>query len=210
MRRRDQTDEEELEVEAKAEGDREAAGAAGIDAVALPSGAPRRRRAGAADGDEAVRPPVPLDRIDRRILELLRDDGRLPVAALAERAGISRANAYTRLERLRNEGVIRGFAASVDVGRLGLGIAALVLIAGRQPAWRELRDELLHMPEVEYCAFTTGEYDALVLVRVPDVETLRDVILERLQSSPAVRATQTIFVLDEVVRRPFVLPLAES
>ena len=38
------------------------------------------------------------------------------------------------------------------------------------------------------------------------VETLRDVILERLQSMPAVRATQTIFVLDEVVRRPFVLP----
>jgi len=211
MRRRDQTDEEELEVEAKAEGEREAAGAAaGIDAVTLPGGASRRRRGGAADADEAVRPPVPVDRIDRRILELLRDDGRLPVAALAERAGISRANAYTRLERLRNEGVIRGFAASVDVGRLGLGIAALVLIAGRQPAWRELRDELLHMPEVEYCAFTTGEYDALVLVRVPDVETLRDVILERLQSSPAVRATQTIFVLDEVVRRPFVLPLAES
>jgi hypothetical protein len=38
------------------------------------------------------------------------------------------------------------------------------------------------------------------------VETLRDVILERLQSSEAVRATQTIFVLDEVVRRPYVLP----
>jgi Lrp/AsnC family transcriptional regulator, leucine-responsive regulatory protein len=62
------------------------------------------------------------------------------------------------------------------------------------------------MPEIEYCAFTTGEYDALALVRVPDVETLRDVILERLQSSEAVRATQTIFVLDEVVRRPYVLP----
>ncbi|HEV7679493.1 MAG TPA: Lrp/AsnC family transcriptional regulator [Candidatus Dormibacteraeota bacterium] len=181
---------------------------AGSDATAA---AGRRRRAGAAtaataDGDEAVRPPVAVDRIDRHILELLRDDGRLPVAALAERAGISRANAYTRLERLRGEGVIRGFSANVDVGRLGLGIAALVLIAGRQPAWRELRDELLHMPEVEYCVFTTGEYDALILVRVPDVETLRDVILERLQSTPAVRATQTVFVLDEVVRRPYVLP----
>jgi Lrp/AsnC family transcriptional regulator, leucine-responsive regulatory protein len=191
MRRRDQAEEDELEVEASQ------------DAAA---DAPSRRRRAAPEADEGVRPAVPVDRIDRRILELLRDDGRLPVAALAERAGISRANAYTRLERLRGEGVIRGFAAQVDSGRLGLGIAALVLISGRQPAWRALREQLLHMPEIEYCAFTTGEYDALALVRVPDVETLRDVILERLQSSPAVRATQTIFVLDEVVRRPFVLP----
>jgi DNA-binding Lrp family transcriptional regulator len=195
MRPRDDPEEDELEAEAG--GERAEPGGD------LPA---RRRRTGGAEGEAVARPPVPVDRIDHRILELLRDDGRMPVAALAERAGISRANAYTRLERLRGEGVIRGFSASVDSGRLGLGIAALVLISGRQPAWRALRDQLLHMPEIEYCAFTTGEYDALVLVRVPDVETLRDVILERLQSSEAVRATQTIFVLDEVVRRPYVLP----
>jgi len=173
-------------------------------------GAPPRSRAEQGrerrEAEEELRPALALDRVDRRILELLRDDGRLPVAALAERAGISRANAYTRLERLRSEGVIRGFSAQVDTRRLGLGIAALILIAGRQPSWRSLREELLHMPEIEYCAFTTGEYDALILVRVPDVETLRDVILERLQSMPAVRATQTVFVLDEVMRRPFILP----
>lgn len=163
-------------------------------------------RRGRERKDTAPAAPVALDKVDRRILELLREDGRLAVAALAERAGVSRANAYTRLERLRNEGVIRGFTAQVDSRRLGLGIAALVLIAGRQPAWRSLREQLERMPEVEFCAFTTGEYDALILVRVPDVETLRDVILERLQSMPLVRATQTIFVLDEVVRQPFILP----
>jgi Lrp/AsnC family transcriptional regulator, leucine-responsive regulatory protein len=187
MPRRD--DEDELDAEA------------GQRAAAAPQAGKTRR-----GGEEPGRAAIALDRVDRRILELLRDDGRLAVAALAERAGISRANAYTRLERLRGEGVVRGFAASVDAARLGLGISALVLISGRQPAWRSLREQLLRMPEIEYCAFTTGEYDALILVRVPDVETLRDVILERLQSMPAVRATQTIFVLDEVVRRPYVLP----
>jgi DNA-binding Lrp family transcriptional regulator len=147
-----------------------------------------------------------LDPVDRRILELLAADGRLAVATLAERTGISRANAYSRLERLRTEGTIEGFTARVNASRLGLGITALVLISGRQPAWRQLREELTRMAEVEYCAFTTGEYDALILVRVPDVETLRDVILERLQALDMVRATQTIFVLEEVVRRPYVLP----
>ena len=52
----------------------------------------------------------------------------------------------------------------------------------------------------------TLEYDALLLVRVPDVETLRDVVLERLQASEEIRATQTIFVLEELVRRALVLP----
>jgi Lrp/AsnC family transcriptional regulator, leucine-responsive regulatory protein len=147
-----------------------------------------------------------LDPADRRLLEELGRDARQPIAQLAAAAGISRAGAYARLERLRVAGVIEGYSARVDTGRLGLGITALVLIAGRQPAWRNLREQLESMREVEYCAFTTGEYDALILVRVADMETLRDVILERLQSMEDVRATQTIFVLDEVVKRPFVLP----
>jgi DNA-binding Lrp family transcriptional regulator len=158
----------------------------------------------------ATRSAAALDHTDLRMVEVLRDDGRISVAALAERCGVSRANAYTRLERLRSDGVVQGFSARVDSRRLGLGIAALILISGRQPAWRSLREDLAAMPEVEYCAFTTGEYDALVLVRVTDVETLRDVILERLQSMPTVRATQTIFVLDEVVNRPYVLPTDSS
>ena len=149
---------------------------------------------------------TPLDPTDRRILELLADEGRISIASLADRAGISRAGAYSRMERLRADGVLEGFSARVRPSRLGLGITALVLISGRQPAWRTLRAELAAMPEVEYCAFTTGEYDAMILVRAPNVETLRDVILERLQASETVRATQTIFVLDEVVRRPYVLP----
>jgi Lrp/AsnC family transcriptional regulator, leucine-responsive regulatory protein len=147
-----------------------------------------------------------LDPVDRRILEALAEDGRISVAALAERVGVSRAAAYTRLDNLRESGVIEGYSVRVNPARVGLGVTALVLISGRQPAWRSLRRRLVSMPEVEYCAFTTGEYDALLVVRVRDVETLRDVVLERLQASEEIRATQTIFVLEELVKRPLVLP----
>ena len=150
--------------------------------------------------------PAALDPIDRRLLEALSTDGRISVAALAEQAGISRAATYNRLDNLRDSGVVEGFSVRVNPARVGLGVTALVLISGRQPAWRSLRRRLVSMPEVEYCAFTTGEYDALLLVRVPDVETLRDVVLERLQASEEIRATQTIFVLEELVKRPLVLP----
>ena len=150
----------------------------------------------------------PIDAVDRRLLETLAGDGRLSVAALAERTGISRAATYTRLDNLRDNGVIEGYSVRVNPARVGLGVTALILVSGRQPAWRSLRARLISMPEVEDCAFTTGEYDALLLVRVPDVETLRDVVLERLQASEEIRATQTIFVLEELVKRPLVLPQA--
>ncbi|MGI8847822.1 MAG: Lrp/AsnC family transcriptional regulator [Candidatus Dormibacteria bacterium] len=149
--------------------------------------------------------PAHVDSVDRRLLQLLADDGRMPVSALATRAGISRAGAYARIERLRTEGVIEGFTIRVDPRRLGLGVSALILVSGQQTHWRALRERLAAMPEVEYCAFVTGEYDALMLVRVADVETLRDVILERLQTMDDVRATETIFILDELVRRPLLM-----
>ena len=140
------------------------------------------------------------------MLRILAVDGRISVSALAERLQISRAAAYSRMERLRSDGVIEGFTLRVNPARLGLGVTALILVSGTQPAWRHLRERLAEIPEVEYLAFVTGEHDALALVRVTDVETLRDVILERIQGFEEIRATQTIFVLDEVLRRPLVLP----
>jgi Lrp/AsnC family transcriptional regulator, leucine-responsive regulatory protein len=156
-------------------------------------------------GRSAGRSVVQLDPVHRRMLELLRSDGRVSVATLADRVGVSRASAYSRLEWLRAEGVVTGFSARVDSRRIGLGIAALIMVTVRQPAWPTLREQLAAMPEVEWCAITTGTHDLVMLVRVPDVEALRDVILERLQTMPDVRSTETIFVLDEVVRRPYVL-----
>jgi DNA-binding Lrp family transcriptional regulator len=153
----------------------------------------------------AGRSAAELDPVHRRMLELLREDGRASVATLAERVGVSRANAYNRLAWLRAQGVIEGFSARVNSRRAGLGITALILVSVRQPAFRSLGERLAAMPEVEYGAITTGPHDLVLLVRVPDVETLRDVLLERLQALPDVRATQTMFVLEEVVRRPYVL-----
>lgn len=138
-----------------------------------------------------------LDDVDRRIVGELLRDGRMSVNALAEATGVSRATAYSRLERLRDQRVITGFRAVVDPAKAGLPIAALILASVEQHAWQEARDELLQLPGLEYLAFTSGGFDLVLLVRVPDVVALRDVILVRLHGSPHVRSTQTIFVLDE-------------
>ena len=126
----------------------------------------------------AVRPARGrLDAVDRRILAELQADGRLSVNELAARVSVARATAYQRLQRLEDDGVIRRYAAVVDPARVGLGIAALILVNVDQGDWRDARRRLLELPGVQYLALTSGTFDFVVLVRVPDVETLRDVVL---------------------------------
>lgn len=147
-----------------------------------------------------------LDATHLKILEVLRENGRISVAALAERVGISRANAYTRFEALRADGAIKRFTAEIDHVRAGLGITALIFVTVRQQMWRQFRAQLAQMPEVEYCAITTGQHDAMIQVRVTDVAAVHAMVTDRLANIPAVKATETVFILDEVLRRPYVLP----
>jgi DNA-binding Lrp family transcriptional regulator len=149
--------------------------------------------------------PSALDDTDRRILNELVIDGRLSVNTLAERANVSRATAYGRLRKLIDCGVITRFSAVVDAAKVGLPIAALILVNVEQHNWQLARDDLATLPGLEYLAFTSGGFDMVLLVRVPDVVALRDVVLVRLHGSPHVRSTQTIFVLDEN-RQPTTLP----
>ena len=76
-----------------------------------------------------------LDDVDRRLLAVLQEQGRIPVNGLAAAASVSRATAYSRFERLQRSGAIRGFHADVEPGALGYGVAAMVLVNIEQGAW---------------------------------------------------------------------------
>lgn len=147
----------------------------------------------------ADQPPRPdVDDVDRQIVDVLREDSRLSINELAGRLNISRANAYQRVNRLRETGVIRRFTIDVDPKRLGLSVTALILVDIEQHSWREASDRVMELPGVDYVGFTTGTFDLILRVRAADMETLRDVVLERLQAFPEVRSTQTSFVLEEL------------
>lgn len=157
-----------------------------------------------ASGPAAVGQPArALDAVDRRIVAELVADGRLSMRDLAGRVGVSRANVYARVDRLHGDGVIEGYSARVRPQALGLGVAAIVIVGVVQNGWRSLRAKLeASFAEVEYVALTSGEFDMLLLVRCDSIETLRDVVLERLHTTPEVRSTRTLFILDEFGRRP--------
>ncbi len=146
-----------------------------------------------------------LDRIDRAILRLLQQDGRASVRSVAERVHVSRANAYARIARMMDDGVIRGFTARVDHERAGQGASAYVTLKIVQNSWRTVRGLLLELPGVEHMALVSGDFDVLMLVHTVDNRALRDLVLNRIQSIPEVLSTHTLLVFDETDRTP-VLP----
>jgi DNA-binding Lrp family transcriptional regulator len=139
-----------------------------------------------------------LDEVDRAMLAELSSDGRLAVRALAEKLHISRTNAYARLERLMAEGVITGFGARIDPRRAGLGTSAYIMVTVEQTSWRTMATDLHEIPYVDHVALVGGDFDILLLVRTPDNQTLRDVVLERLQALEGVRSTRTWLIFEEL------------
>ncbi|WP_234438648.1 Lrp/AsnC family transcriptional regulator [Streptomyces sp. NRRL S-340] len=164
-------------------------------------GAETERRAESAERPEdaagTAPPPRPLDAIDQDILRMLQADGRASVRSVAERVHVSRANAYARINRLVEDGVIRGFGARVDHERAGQSTSAYITLKIVQNSWRTVRDQLRRLPGASHIALVGGDYDVLLLVHTPDNRALREVVLTRLQAIPEVLSTRTLLVFEE-------------
>ncbi|HEY5834299.1 Lrp/AsnC family transcriptional regulator [Streptomyces sp.] len=143
-------------------------------------------------------PPVrPLDAIDRTILRLLQEDGRASVRSVAERVHVSRANAYARINRLIEDGVIRGFTARVDHERAGHGASAYITLKIVQNSWWTVREKLVTLPGVVHIALVSGDFDVLLLVHTVDNRSLRELVLTRLQAIEEVLSSRTLLVFEE-------------
>jgi DNA-binding Lrp family transcriptional regulator len=138
-----------------------------------------------------------LDSIDRSILRLLQDDGRASIRSVAERVHVSRANAYARINRLIEDGVIRGFTARVDHERAGQSASAYITLKIVQNSWRTVRDQLRALPGVAHMALVSGDFDVLLLVHTRDNRALRDLVFTRIQTIPDVVSTRTLLVFEE-------------
>ena len=147
-----------------------------------------------------------IDAFDRRIIDALRADGRMSVAELARRVGLSKTPCQVRMRRLIDQGYILGFRAIVDPARLGLDHVAFTevkLSDTREAALEEFRRAVLRIPEVEECHMIASSFDYLLKVRTADIRRYRAVLGERISSLPHVASTST-FVAMETIRDPAV------
>lgn len=145
---------------------------------------------------------VDLDEFDRKILSVLRRDGRITFTELSEQVGLSKTPCQQRVKRLVAEGVILGFRAVIDPARLGLdhvAFAEVKLSDTREAALVEFNAAVRQIPEVEECHMIASSFDYLLKVRTTDIRKYRMVLGEKISSLPHVASTST-FVAMETVR----------
>jgi DNA-binding Lrp family transcriptional regulator len=118
--------------------------------------------------------------------------------ALAERLHISRAGVYARVSRLEDAGIISGYTAVIDPNRLGYGVSAYIYLRIAQHSWKDVRQSIEMIEEVDHAALISGDDDLVLLVRTSDAAALRDLVLNRMQTLPGVLSTKTVLILDEL------------
>lgn len=153
-----------------------------------------------------------LDRYDRAILNHLAADGRISIADLARRIGLSKTPTQARLKRLEATGIITGYRALVDPIRLGLDHVAFVevrLSDTREKALAEFNAAVRRIGEVEQAHMIASNFDYLLKVRTHSMTEYRAVLAERISSLPHVSSTST-FVAMEAVKEPGMLGALES
>lgn len=149
---------------------------------------------------------VTLDRIDSLILRELVRDGRMPVAELARRVGLSKTPTQARVKRLEEAGVIQGYRAVLSPIRMGLAHVAFVevrLTDTREAALQAFNRAARALPEVEECHMIAGGFDYLLKVRTADIADYRRVMAEHISTLPHVASTSTYVAMEAVKEDAF-------
>lgn len=145
-----------------------------------------------------------MDLIDRRIVRLLQQDGRMRIADLAEAVGLSATPCARRLDKLLADGVITGFGARVDPERLGLPVSIFVSVELEKQdrsAVDAFEREIARCEEVMECYLMTGSRDILLRVVAADLAAFDAFLENRLMRVPGIRNMRSNFALRAMVRR---------
>ena len=143
----------------------------------------------------------PLDPTDRKILALLRENGRRTLADIGEHVSLSVAAVKRRVERLERDGVIAGYTARIDTSMFGDAIEVVMEVyCADRTSPGDIRPSFEHLDEVVTAFTVSGEPDVLLRLRVDSVAHLEEVV-ERVRRDPNVVRTRTMLVLSTFLDR---------
>lgn len=153
-----------------------------------------------------------LDSIDRNILAELQHDGRITINDLAEKVGLSPTPCLRRVQRLRQNQIIKGYAALVDQVIVGLPVSVFVNVTLERQAEAELEafeTAVRACPEVMECYLMTGTSDFLLRIVAADLFAYERFLKAVLTRVPGISNIQSSFALRQLVHRT-ALPIGES
>ncbi len=142
-----------------------------------------------------------LDRVDRKILELLQKNGRMPMTELADKVGLSATPCTERVRRMEREGVITGYHAHVAPAALGKPLLVFVeikLSAKSGELFEKVRHEMMFIPEVLECHLVSGEFDYLIKARIAQMSDYRRLLGNILLQLPGAAESRSSVVMEEI------------
>jgi Lrp/AsnC family leucine-responsive transcriptional regulator len=150
-----------------------------------------------------------LDEIDRKILRILRSDGRISNQKLADSVHLSPTPCWNRVRALEEQGYIEGYAAILSQSALGLPdtvIIEVTLERHDEDMLERFGEALAELPEVMEASLLTGDYDYLIKVAVAGTAGYERFLRERLYKIPGIRHSRSTFVLRTLKRAHSVEP----
>ena len=145
-----------------------------------------------------------MDAIDRRIIRVLQQDGRISNQDLAERVGLSPSPCLRRVRALEKAGILTGYAAIVDQEKYGLPIDVFVSISlesQRDEALAAFETAINRLDEVMECYLMTGTRDYLLRVVCDGLKSYERFTREQLARLPGIRSIESSFALGQVKKR---------
>ena len=142
-----------------------------------------------------------LDRIDRRILSHLQNDGRLSYVELANKVGLSTSPCLERVKRLERDGFITGYSARLAADKLQAGLLVFVEISLNYTSgdvFKEFRSAVKLWPEIQECHLVSGDFDYLLKIRIADMTAYRELLGEIIHTLPGVRDSRTLVAMETV------------
>ncbi len=146
-----------------------------------------------------------LDQIDRRILAILQDDARTPVAEIARRVKLGETTVRYRIRRLQKGKVITHLTALLNPRAVGLSVTAVILIKADASRLKGVFDELISYEETQHVFQTTGEHDAVAMAHLRDNAHLNELV-KRIKLNRGVRDAH-VWVATGLIKIDTRLPL---
>ena len=146
-----------------------------------------------------------LDRIDRRLLCELQNEGRITNVELAQRVGLTAPPCLRRVRALEDEGVIRGYHADLDASKLGYAITVFALVSLRsqaEDALRQFEEHMRGLPEVCECHMLNGEIDFILKIVSRDLQSFQEFLTSKLTPAPNVASVKTSLTIRTAKQLP--------
>ncbi|MCS7140289.1 MAG: Lrp/AsnC family transcriptional regulator [Candidatus Nezhaarchaeota archaeon] len=149
-----------------------------------------------------------LDDVDKAILKELINDARLSFREIARRVGVSTATVASKVRRMEEEGIIKGYTTIVDLEKLGYDVTAIIEVVVSRGKIAEVEEEIAKNPHVQAVYDVTGQSDAIIIARFKSRAELSKFV-KKLLSMEYVERTITHVVLGTRKEEPVSSTLVE-